>query len=199
MPRDLYLSQLVDLSQVAGSARLLRPSVGPARDAIFLLASESAAEVIQGRYEQPGWASFADSRTRDPADAQIVIHNGRQVVRRVAVGELQIAHPHLQPLPREDVLVVGARCFRFQDGSAEQNARVYSAEGELLREFVLGDGIQDLQVTSTGHIWVSYFDEGIFGNYGWSEPIGRVCDVMGAGSVWRHADLPVLPAARRHT
>lgn len=29
-----------------------------------------------------------------------------------------------------------------------------------------------MQVTKSGSIWVSYFDEGVFGNYGWRQPIG---------------------------
>ncbi len=38
---------------------------------------------------------------------------------------------------------------------------------------MLGDGIESLQATRSGEIWVAYFDEGIFGNRGWTEPIGR--------------------------
>ena len=34
------------------------------------------------------------------------------------------------------------------------------------------DGIQDIKVTDKNVIWTSYFDEGVFGNYGWDEPIG---------------------------
>jgi hypothetical protein len=45
-----------------------------------------------------------------------------------------------------------------------------------VRRFTLGDGINDVRTDSKGFIWVSYFDEGVFGNYGWSsrgpEPIG---------------------------
>jgi hypothetical protein len=42
---------------------------------------------------------------------------------------------------------------------------------------VLGDGVQHLQTTTAGDIWVGYSDEGVFGNYGWgawsdAEPIG---------------------------
>jgi hypothetical protein len=34
-------------------------------------------------------------------------------------------------------------------------------------EHVLGDGIAHVLATSTGQVWVGYFDEGIYGNYGW--------------------------------
>jgi hypothetical protein len=155
MSRNLYLSQLADLSDVVGHAKLLCPSVGPAGEAVFLLARGNDAQVVEGRDEQLGWASFPHSRTEHPVDAEIVIHNGRRVLRRIGLGDVPLAHPLLQPLPSGTVILVGAQCRRFQDGSAEQNARVYSAEGDLLREFVLGDGLQDLQATASGQIWAS--------------------------------------------
>jgi hypothetical protein len=37
---------------------------------------------------------------------------------------------------------------------------------------LLGDGIETVQTTSRGVIWTSYFDEGVFGNFGWRDPVG---------------------------
>ena len=59
------------------------------------------------------------------------------------------------------------------NGTPQHTARA----GELRRQFVLGDGIKHVQTTAAGDIWVGYFDEGVYGNYGWgndpdSEPIG---------------------------
>lgn len=74
------------------------------------------------------------------------------------------------------MLLVGARCC-WRDGAAECNAAIYDADGKRQREGVLGDGIEDVQTTPSGEIWVSYFDEGVCGNRGWGEadspaPIG---------------------------
>ena len=55
----------------------------------------------------------------------------------------------------------------------EENARVYDENGRLIRSFCLGDGIQHVYVTKNQEIWTGYFDEGVFGNYGWKEPVGR--------------------------
>jgi hypothetical protein len=44
--------------------------------------------------------------------------------------------------------------------------------GTLIKEILLGDGIKDMKVTDKEVIWTSYFDEGVFENYGWDEPIG---------------------------
>jgi hypothetical protein len=54
----------------------------------------------------------------------------------------------------------------------EKNGRIYSLSGEFSREILLGDGIQSVQATSNGIIWTSFFDEGVFGNFGWNEPVG---------------------------
>jgi hypothetical protein len=40
----------------------------------------------------------------------------------------------------------------------------YSQDGVHLQSLTLGDAINDVQTTSDGRIWVSYFDEGVFGS-----------------------------------
>jgi hypothetical protein len=78
----------------------------------------------------------------------------------------------VQPLPKDELLLVCARSqYRDQD-DYDANGHVFNREGRSLRSFLLGDGIQDVQTTRDGRIWTSYFDEGIFGNYGWNDPIG---------------------------
>ena len=57
----------------------------------------------------------------------------------------------------ENYLCVAGRCAR-----EEQNAHLFDANGELLRSWHAGDGIEDVQVAPNGQIWVSYFDEGVF-------------------------------------
>jgi hypothetical protein len=60
---------------------------------------------------------------------------------------------------------------------AEHNAIVYERDGTVAGEHVFGDGIQHVLTTPTGDTWVGYFDEGVYGNYGWSNtgprPIGE--------------------------
>jgi hypothetical protein len=72
--------------------------------------------------------------------------------------------------------VAGARC-RWRPDGPDRNAVLYDADGQAVSEHVLGDGIAHVLATSTGQVWVGYFDEGIYGNYGWGradseEPVG---------------------------
>jgi hypothetical protein len=79
---------------------------------------------------------------------------------------LTAVFPVVQPLPDGEVLVVGLRSGGVHD---VDNAAVYDRDGSVAREFRLGDGIEDVQTTRDGAIWVSYFDEGILGTW----PEGR--------------------------
>jgi len=42
--------------------------------------------------------------------------------------------------------------------------RVYERSGQAQRTLDFGDGICDVQTAQNGHIWVSYIDEGVFGD-----------------------------------
>jgi hypothetical protein len=74
----------------------------------------------------------------------------------------------VQPYPG-GILLAAARCPRRPEG-AERNAVALDWKGLELRRLTLGDGIQDIRVAGDGMIWTSYFDEGVFGNYGWGRP-----------------------------
>lgn len=49
-------------------------------------------------------------------------------------------------------------------GETRGGTGVYDEKGKLQRVLDLGDASNDIQTTPTGHIWVSYFDEGVFGS-----------------------------------
>jgi hypothetical protein len=83
--------------------------------------------------------------------------------------------PTAQTLPDGRFLVVGARA-EWRDGIAQNNATIYSPEGNIESQSCVGDGIGHAQVTVDGAIWIGYFDEGVYGNLGWGgagpRPIG---------------------------
>lgn len=81
-----------------------------------------------------------------------------------------------------DILLVNARSCLYSDNTYDKNASLYDRDGNKKQQFLLGDGIESIQVSPRQNIWVSYFDEGIFGNCGWGsagtgrqyvEPVGR--------------------------
>lgn len=77
----------------------------------------------------------------------------------------------IQPIG-DNILLSGARCHLYTDEIAEKNALIITKAGEVISEICFGDGIEHVIVTPDNRIITSYFDEGIFGNYGWDNPIG---------------------------
>lgn len=69
------------------------------------------------------------------------------------------------------ILIVQSRC-KGDGKNLGRNARRYNPNGQLISAFTLGDGINDVQIDETDTIWVGYFDEGVFGDYTYGEPMG---------------------------
>ncbi|WP_235846536.1 hypothetical protein [Neobacillus drentensis] len=92
------------------------------------------------------------------------------------------------------LLVVQGRCLK--DGKyIERNARRYNPNGQLIEAFTLGDGISDMQIDETDTIWVSYFDEGIFGNFGWEQPMGSsgvIAYTMNGNKLWGASNYGII-------
>jgi hypothetical protein len=98
--------------------------------------------------------------------AKIVLFDGATELA-VCTFALEATWPLFDRLPNGQWIVVDARCR-----AGELNARLLAEGGSMLRRFCLGDGIEHLQCDEAGAVWVAYFDEGVFGNYGWDGPDG---------------------------
>ncbi|PEJ53313.1 hypothetical protein CN692_21440 [Bacillus sp. AFS002410] len=72
----------------------------------------------------------------------------------------------------EYILLLGSRTSLYKNGTFDNNAVIMSRDGNLINEFCLGDGIEQCLVDSQQNIITSYFDEGVFGNNRWNNPIG---------------------------
>ena len=77
----------------------------------------------------------------------------------------------VQPMGHDGILLTSCRC-QYREDRADENGRLCQIDGGFLHGIILGDGIQDVGVMRDGLIWTSYFDEGVFGNVAWSEPLG---------------------------
>lgn len=149
-----------DGSEVATAA------IGPHGELLLLLVPSEERSTVFGVDTQPGWASFPKAKTEAPYGAQIAIHDETHV-RTIEITDETRAFPRVALLNNDEILLAGTRCRRFADGTHELNGHVYGPDGRLRREFLLGDGIEHIATDVRGEIWVGYFDEGVFGNYGW--------------------------------
>lgn len=81
---------------------------------------------------------------------------------------------NIQRFTNGDILLVSKHSKYRDENDYDKNGYIYSINGELKKEFLLGDGVADVQVTEDDIIWISYFDQGIFGRYSshWHDLLG---------------------------
>ncbi|MET8093106.1 hypothetical protein [Micromonospora sp. NPDC005220] len=154
---------------------LVSASIGPEGDLVALWSNPGDEAALRSVTTQPGWATFPDPTTDRPVAGRWSRQAGERI-DIIPLPGLTLAHPSLQPLPHGRVLVVGARC-RWRPDGPDHNAVIYDGDGNVEVEATLGDGIEHIFTTTSGEVWVGYFDEGVYGNYGWGNsdtppPIG---------------------------
>ena len=100
---------------------------------------------------------------------------------------LEYPFPAFDRLPDGGWIVVNTRCHR-----GEPNALTLTAGGRVVRRFLVGDGVRQVQADDVGGVWVSHFDEGIFGDALGAAGIARF-DPSGR-ETWRANDDRSLPS-----
>jgi hypothetical protein len=184
----------IELRPFGSPRKLARPfgfetasiSVGFHGDAIRLLVREGATEALRETVEGPGKASFPKTQT-DVEYSSIISISGHSETRDIILSGMTATFPIIELLPDNEILTVAPRCQRYADGSYDINAKVYDHAGVQKREFLLGDGISHVQTDAEGNIWVGYFDEGVYGNFGWDTPIGAAglsCFTNSGRKIW---------------
>jgi hypothetical protein len=165
--RVLRLRPWVDLASHLEGFDVVSISVGP-KGELYVLVVTTPAEYHMGDiYKAPLVKLWADR----PHDFRILRYDGHDIVRHDLREQIWNFH-YVQPLPPDELLLVIARSRHYTDGTFDLNVKAFTPDGTQKREFLLGDGILDVQTTGDGRIWTSYYDEGIFGNFGWKKPVG---------------------------
>ncbi|MDO4259065.1 MAG: hypothetical protein Q4C87_06030 [Actinomycetaceae bacterium] len=163
-------------------------SMGLSRDGIIVLwASRIGAEEILSW----GDAGIAMS-TQTPQGHSVSIaryNSDGDFLSATSIENFSLCWPFIGEFPNGDICLVAARCA-FNQGQPENNARIYDSDGNFLREGCFGDGVEHLAIDDNGLIWVGYFDEGIFGNRGWDNPLGAAGIVAWSADFHRNWEMP---------
>jgi len=156
------ISPIGSLREELKYANPLSIAIGHHND-VFVLLAEERPPLING--------SFPATVTEESYKYHVVhLKDGKKTV--LHLPEEKWNYHYIQPIDDDHILLVGARSYYHGPQNIEENARVYDKNGQLIRSFCLGDGIQHVYVAGNQEIWTGYFDEGVHGNYGWKEPIG---------------------------
>jgi hypothetical protein len=101
---------------------------------------------------------------------------------------------HLLQPTSQGFLLLCCRCYYHEEGKEEHNAILANSEGQVIDSFCFGDGIAECIVDSRDRIITSYFDEGVFGNYGWRNPIGS-CGLIAwnlkGKQIWQNTEYSI--------
>ena len=149
-------------------------------ETLMVFSAGAYGEVLVGIAHQPpdlrvvqdGWGTFFKTRPDVPQDYTLCAWRDGRQLRQVNIASEPFNITDAQPLG-EGYLLTCPRCRRKSDDDIEKNGRIYDTAGKLRGEIVLGDGIRCMLTTRDAEIWVGYSDEGIFGNFGWDEPLGK--------------------------
>ncbi|AXI00352.1 hypothetical protein DV702_11855 [Sporosarcina sp. PTS2304] len=162
-PLEIPTTPIANLNEELRGANPVSIAIGHDND-LFILLAEERPPLING--------CFPATVTEESYSYHIVhVKDGQKTI--VHLPNEKWNYHYIQPIDDGHILLVGARSYYYNAQNIEENARVYDKNGCLIRSFCLGDGIEHVYVTKNQEIWTGYFDEGVFGNYGWEEPIGR--------------------------
>lgn len=150
-----------------GERNVVGFNVGPRGEVYLVL----ALEPLDYRTEDNGFATFPKTVPRSPQRYRVMAIREGDVELDLIIDHEKFNIHDIQPLG-DDILLVCARSTYRGPNDFDLNGRVYTRDGTFVREFLLGDGIAAIQATTRGEFWASYFDEGIFGNHGWRNPVG---------------------------
>lgn len=158
--------------------------------ALAILADDQQVQAHSFR-QQAGFNPEAFRLQIDRANARIWTFDGLSFTSQFGLP-LETSVPAFDRTPDGRWVVVGSRT------DEQTNARLFTATGAPVRRFMLGDGIQAMQVDALSRAWVGWFDEGVFGNEAWKLP-GRkwppssaviACFDLNGEVVW---ELPIEP------
>lgn len=169
MNQSIQLTPVASLPSIIGKGKLVAFNVGPDRVVYCVLATRP----LDDRIKQPGWASFVKTVPDQPQRYRVVGFYDGEVVKDVLIENEPFNIHEIQPLDDKLLLVCARSTYRSRD-DYEKNGRIYTQDGKFVGAILLGDGIASVQATSECVIWTSYFDEGVFGNYGWNSPVGQM-------------------------
>jgi len=166
MKNHISPSSVFSLKELGVKGTLVAFNVGPDGE-VFIVYAMKRTDYLFSQ----GSAIFPKIVGEAPQVYRVIKIQDAAVVMDMLIENEQFNIHDVQPMA-ENLLLACARSEYRASNDFDLNGRIYSRDGALIGEILLGDGVQSIQATRRGEIWVSYFDEGVFGNFGWDTPFG---------------------------
>lgn len=160
------------ISREAGAARcwtsVVTTSVDANGNALILTANRDGQAKAIAK-EARGFGIFPMSRAPCGLAFSLVVQSGA-VSETIGLPATNITFPCVDLFSDGGCLLVGARSSWRSNDDFDLNGALIERGTKNPKRVCFGDGIEDVSADGTDRIWISYFDEGVFGNFGWSHP-----------------------------
>ena len=141
-------------------------SVSLKGEALFLYIEKKARSLVHRQTEDDGFAIFPVPDMGAAFRYKLVLKDG-EFSREFDLPPFEFAFPNVDVFADGSVVIVGSRCQWRSKDDYDVNAMIVDMETGQQTRFLAGDGVQDIGVDGQDRIWISYFDEGVYGNFGW--------------------------------
>lgn len=139
----------------------------------LVLAAEGKPKRPEPPYDLKSWVQWQRSR---PLAHHLIYFDGGSIQTVRFQHSQGLSTFHVQPFGEGWLL-----------GERRGQSSLYSRSGHVIASLDLGDASEDIQTTPDGRIWVSYFDEGVFGGGVGRE--GLICFDKNAVPVFRYSQF----------
>ncbi len=147
---------------------IVSTSVDANGNALLLIASrddQAKATATKSR----GIGIFPKSRSASDLAFSLVVQSGAGA-ETTKLPAMNITFPYIDQFSDGGCVLVGARSSWRSKDDFDLNGALIERGAKTAKRVCFGDGIEDVGIDDTDRIWISYFDEGVFGNFGWSHP-----------------------------
>jgi hypothetical protein len=149
-------------------ASMVATSVDANGNALLLTANREDQAKASAK-ENRGIGIFPKSRSASDLAFSLAVQSGAGT-KTISLPAMNITFPYVDLFSDGGCILVGARSSWRSENDFDLNGALIEAGAKTEKRVCFGDGIEDIGIDGTDRIWISYFDEGVFGNFGWSHP-----------------------------
>lgn len=149
-------------------AMIVATSVDTKGNALILTANKGDQAKASAK-ETRGFGIFPKSRSSSELAFSLVVQ-GFAGVKTIDLPATNITFPYVDLFSDGGCALVGARSTWRSKNDFDLNGALIEQGTKIAKRVCFGDGIGNIGIDGSDRIWVSYFDEGVFGNFGWSHP-----------------------------
>ena len=188
---EIRFQKICDIPVPTDGYSLVAKSVANDQSLLFLFVDPAGIHEVRESFKQ-GIGIFPRAKMRTQKRFRLLKAMAGSW-NTIELPELDVTFPLVDTFPNGKILIVGPRCVWRSKRDYDLNGIIYDPRTGHSSRILLGDGINCAQVDSLGRIWVSYADEGVYGNFGWGQPgpspvgaAGLVCFSESGTKVWEY-------------